>query len=35
VWRVAGNNGAASLLGMKPSTLNSRIKALGIARREK
>ncbi len=30
--RVAGEGGAASLLGMKPSTLNSRIKALGIKR---
>jgi len=31
-WRVAGKNGAAALLGMNPSTLNSRIKALKIAR---
>ena len=31
-WRVAGQNGAASLIGMKPSTLSSRIKALGITR---
>jgi len=31
-WRVAGKNGAAALLGMNPSTLNSRIKALQIAR---
>ncbi|MCW5551290.1 MAG: sigma 54-interacting transcriptional regulator [Verrucomicrobiae bacterium] len=30
--RVAGDGGAASLLGMKPSTLNSRIKALGLKR---
>lgn len=29
-WRVAGAKGAACLLGMKPSTLNSRIKALRI-----
>jgi len=29
-WRVAGNGGAAQLLGMNPSTLTSRIKALGI-----
>jgi PAS domain S-box-containing protein len=28
--RVAGDNGAARLLGMKPSTLSSRMKALGI-----
>lgn len=32
-WRVAGDNGAAQLLGMKPSTLNSRMRALGIDRR--
>jgi PAS domain S-box-containing protein len=31
-WRVAGKDGAAALLGMNPSTLNSRIKALGIER---
>ena len=29
-WRIAGDNGAAKLLGMKPSTLNSRISALGL-----
>ena len=31
-WRVSGENGAARLLGMPPSTLNSRMKALGILR---
>ena len=31
-WQVAGRNGAAQLLGMKPSTLSSRMKALGIER---
>ena len=31
-WRVAGEKGAARLLGMNPSTLNSRMKALGIRR---
>jgi PAS domain S-box-containing protein len=31
-WRIAGENGAARLLGMNPSTLNSRLKALGIGR---
>ncbi|MEW6248670.1 MAG: sigma 54-interacting transcriptional regulator [Nitrospirota bacterium] len=31
-WRVAGENGAARLLGMNPSTLSSRMKALGIKR---
>ncbi len=31
-WRVSGEKGAASLLGMNPSTLTSRMKALGIKR---
>ncbi|HUK83194.1 MAG TPA: sigma 54-interacting transcriptional regulator [Verrucomicrobiae bacterium] len=31
-WRVAGKDGAAQLLGLSPSTLNSRIKSLGIKR---
>jgi transcriptional regulator with GAF, ATPase, and Fis domain len=31
-WRIAGKQGAAALLGMNPSTLNSRIRALRIAR---
>jgi PAS domain S-box-containing protein len=31
-WRVAGKQGAAVLLGMNPSTLNSRIRALRIER---
>jgi PAS domain S-box-containing protein len=31
-WRVAGASGAAQLLGMNPSTFNSRMKALGIHR---
>jgi PAS domain S-box-containing protein len=31
-WRVAGKDGAASMLGINPSTLNSRIRALGIQR---
>ncbi len=31
-WRVAGDKGAASLLGMPPSTLSSRMKALEIKR---
>ena len=29
-WQVSGANGAANLLGINPSTLNSRLKALGI-----
>jgi len=32
-WKVAGANGAASLLGVKPTTLGSRMKALGIERK--
>jgi formate hydrogenlyase transcriptional activator len=32
-WVVAGPNGAAALLGMKRSTLQQRIRKLGIARR--
>jgi PAS domain S-box-containing protein len=31
-WCIAGENGAAQLLGMNPSTLNSRLKALNIKR---
>jgi transcriptional regulator with GAF, ATPase, and Fis domain len=31
-WRIRGANCAAEILGMKPTTLNSRMKKLGIAR---
>jgi PAS domain S-box-containing protein len=31
-WRISGQNGAARLLGIPPSTLNSRLKALGLKR---
>jgi transcriptional regulator with GAF, ATPase, and Fis domain len=31
-WKVAGETGAARLLGMAPSTLTSRMKALGLRR---
>jgi PAS domain S-box-containing protein len=31
-WQIAGDSGAARLLGMAPSTLASRIKALGLER---
>ena len=31
-WRIRGKNGAAELLGLKPTTLDSRIKKLGIMR---
>jgi transcriptional regulator with GAF, ATPase, and Fis domain len=33
-WRVAGQGGAAELLGIRPSTLRDRMKALGIQRPE-
>ena len=32
-WKVSGPSGAAALLGVKPTTLNSRIKAMGLQRR--
>jgi transcriptional regulator with GAF, ATPase, and Fis domain len=31
-WRIEGGGGAAQLLGLKPSTLRSRMLKLGIAR---
>jgi transcriptional regulator with GAF, ATPase, and Fis domain len=31
-WKIAGANGAAQLLDVKPTTLSSRMKALGIKR---
>jgi transcriptional regulator with GAF, ATPase, and Fis domain len=31
-WRVSGARGAAQVLGMKPTTLESRMKKLGIKR---
>ena len=31
-WKIAGKHGAADLLGLRPSTLASRIKRLGIVR---
>ena len=31
-WRVSGKNGAAELLGVKPTTLADRIKSFGIRR---
>jgi PAS domain S-box-containing protein len=31
-WKVSGSGGAAELLGMKPNTLASRMKALGLRR---
>ena len=33
-WRVSGEQGAAELLGMKPTTLEARMKRLGIKRTE-
>ncbi|MCZ6869195.1 MAG: hypothetical protein O7G84_06820 [Gammaproteobacteria bacterium] len=31
-WRVRGDSGAAQLLGLKPTTLEARMKKLGISR---
>ncbi|HBH81927.1 MAG TPA: DNA-binding response regulator, partial [Nitrospira sp.] len=31
-WRVSGDKGAAAVLGLKPTTLEARMKKLGIAR---
>jgi transcriptional regulator with GAF, ATPase, and Fis domain len=31
-WRVSGANGAAQLLGIKPTTLTDRIKKFGLTR---
>jgi transcriptional regulator with GAF, ATPase, and Fis domain len=31
-WRVSGEKGAAHLLGLKPTTLESRMKKMGITR---
>jgi transcriptional regulator with GAF, ATPase, and Fis domain len=33
-WKIKGENGAAELLGIKPTTLISRIKKLGLKRAE-
>ena len=33
-WRVRGKDGAAEILGLKPTTLHSRMKKLDIQRRE-
>ena len=31
-WKISGDEGAASLLGLKPTTLTSRLKKLGLKR---
>ena len=31
-WRIRGRNGAAEILGLKPSTLYARMKKLGVER---
>jgi transcriptional regulator with GAF, ATPase, and Fis domain len=31
-WRIRGRGGAAAILGLKPSTLESKMKKLGIVR---
>lgn len=33
-WRVSGKQGAAELLGLKPTTLEARIKKLGLSRKK-
>jgi len=33
-WRVRGRGGSAEVLGLKPTTLEARMKKLGIRRRE-
>ena len=33
-WRVSGKKGAAEVLGLKPTTLESRMKKLGIKRKK-
>ncbi len=33
-WRVRGENGAADILGLKPTTLESKMKKLGIHRKK-
>ncbi len=32
-WRVRGSGGAAEILGLKPTTLDSRMKKLGVKRK--
>jgi len=34
-WKVSGKGGAAEILGLKPTTLESRMKKLGISRPKK
>jgi transcriptional regulator with GAF, ATPase, and Fis domain len=34
-WRVRGKHGAAEILGLKPTTLDSKMKKLGIQRNHK
>ncbi len=31
-WKISGEDGAADLLGIKPTTLTSRMKKMGIER---
>ena len=35
IWRVSGKKGAAAILGLKPTTLEARMKKLGIERQAK
>ncbi|NOR23514.1 MAG: hypothetical protein GQ542_03845 [Desulforhopalus sp.] len=34
-WRVSGEKGAAELLGLRPTTLEARMKKMGIERKGK
>jgi len=31
-WRISGKGGAAGILGLRPTTLHSRMKKLGVSR---
>jgi transcriptional regulator with GAF, ATPase, and Fis domain len=33
-WRISGEKGAAEILGLRPTTLHSRMKKLGISRQK-
>jgi len=33
-WRISGENGATEILGLRPTTLHSRMKKLGISRQK-
>jgi formate hydrogenlyase transcriptional activator len=31
-WKISGKGGAAEMLGLRPTTLHSRMKKLGVSR---